>query len=78
MGITWEPIGYTDGGYYFSGHYDGKNHSISNATSTGKVDEDGQATVGIFGCIIEGSVSNLHVKNVDFFANGEGGYSLAG
>ena len=78
MGITWEPIGYTDGGYYFSGHYDGKNHSISNATSTGKVDEDGQATVGIFGCIIEGSVSNLHVKNVDFFENGEGGYSLAG
>lgn len=78
MGITWEPIGYTGGGYYFSGHYDGKNHSISNATSTGKVDEDGQATVGIFGCIIEGSVSNLHVKNVDFFANGEGGYSLAG
>lgn len=78
MGITWEPIGYTDGGYYFSGHYDGKNHSISNATSTGKVDEDGQATVGIFGCIIEGSVSNLHVKNAKFSANGEGGYSLAG
>ena len=78
MGITWEPIGYTDGGYYFSGHYDGKNHSISNATSTGKVDEDGQATVGIFGCIIEGSVSNLHVKNAKFSANGESGYSLAG
>lgn len=78
MGITWEPIGYTDGGYYFSGHYDGKNHSISNATSTGKVDEDGQATVGIFGCIIEGSVSNLHVKNANFSVNGEGGYSLAG
>lgn len=78
MGITWEPIGYTDGGYYFSGHYDGKNHSISNATSTGKVDVDGQATVGIFGCIIEGSVSNLHVKNANFSVNGEGGYSLAG
>ena len=76
MGITWEPIGYT--GYYFSGHYDGKNHSISNATSTGKVDVDGQATVGIFGCIIEGSVSNLHVKNANFSVNGEGGYSLAG
>lgn len=78
MGITWEPIGYTDGGYYFSGHYDGKNHSISNATSTGKVDVDGQATVGIFGCIIEGSVPNLHVKNANFSVNGEGGYSLAG
>ena len=78
MGITWEPIGYTDGDYYFSGHYDGKNHSISNATSTGKVDEDGQATVGIFGCIKEGSVSNLHVKNANFSANGKGGYSLAG
>lgn len=78
MGITWEPIGYTDGGCYFSGHYDGKNHSISNVTSTGKVDVDGQATVGIFGCIIEGSVSNLHVKNANFSVNGEGGYSLAG
>ena len=78
MGITWEPIGYTDGGYYFSGHYDGKNHSISNVTSTGKVDVDGQATVGIFGCIIEGSVSNLHVRNANFSVNGEGGYSLAG
>ena len=23
-GVNWEPIGYTDGGYYFSGNYDGK------------------------------------------------------
>ncbi len=70
-GVNWEPIGYTDEeGYYFSGNYDGKNHYISNITSTGKTDDNGQTTVGIFGCLIEGSVSNLHVKNADFSATG--------
>ena len=83
-GVNWEPIGYTNGdedspGYYFSGNYDGKNHYISNITSTGKADVSGQTTVGIFGCLIEGSVSNLHVKNADFSATGYGwGYATAG
>ena len=83
-GVNWEPIGYTEGddalpGYYFSGNYDGKNHYISNITSTGKADVSGQTTVGIFGCLIEGSVSNLHVKNADFSATGYGwGYATAG
>ena len=75
---TWEPIGYTDSDYYFSGNYNGGNHVISNAVSVGKEDEDGQATVGIFGCLLEGSVSNLHVRNANFTATGNNAYGHAG
>lgn len=75
---TWEPIGYTDSGYYFSGNYNGDNHVISNAVSAGKEDEDGQTTVGIFGCLKQGSVSNLHVRNANFIATGQNAYGHAG
>ena len=76
--VVWEPIGYTDSDYYFSGHYDGGDYVISNAVSTGKLDEDGQATAGIFGCVVDGSVSNLHVRNADFTASGDESYGPAG
>ena len=76
--VDWEPIGYTDSDYYFSGHYDGGDYIISNAVSTGKLDEDGQATAGIFGCVMDGSVSNLHVRNADFTASGDESYGPAG
>lgn len=76
--VVWEPIGYTDSDYYFSGHYDGGDYIISNAVSTGKLDEDGQATAGIFGCVADGSVSNLHVRNADFTASGDENYGPAG
>ena len=76
--VAWEPIGYTDSDYYFSGHYDGGDYIISNAVSTGKLDEDGQATAGIFGCVVDGSVSNLHVRNADFTASGDESYGPAG
>ena len=76
--VVWEPIGYTDSDYYFSGHYDGGDYIISNAVSTGKLDEDGQATAGIFGCVMDGSVSNLHVRNADFTASGDESYGPAG
>ena len=76
--VVWEPIGYTDSDYYFSGHYDGGDYIISNAVSTGKLDEDGQATAGIFGCVMDGSVSNLHVRNADFTASGDENYGPAG
>lgn len=45
---NWDPIGYS-GGCYFAGHYDGGGYTISNATSTGKNDDEGYATAGIFG-----------------------------
>ena len=77
-GKSWEPIGYTDSGYYFSGNYNGDNHVISNAVSAGKEDEDGQTTVGIFGCLKQGSVSNLHVRNANFVATGQNAYGHAG
>ena len=77
-GVTWEPIGYSGGGYYFAGNYDGDGHTISNATSTGKNDADGFATAGIFGWVAFGSVENLHVKNANFVATGQNNYSYVG
>ena len=76
-GVTWEPIGYSEG-YYFAGNYDGGGHSITNAVSTGKVDPEGFATAGIFGWVAFGSVENLHVKNANFVATGQNNYSYVG
>lgn len=76
-GVAWEPIGYS-GSYYFAGNYDGDGHTISNATSTGKKDDKGHATAGIFGWVAFGSVENLHVKNANFVATGQNEYSYVG
>ena len=74
---NWAPIGYS-GGCYFAGHYDGDGHTISNAKSTGKNDDEGFATAGFFGWLAFGSVKNLTVKNADFFAEGNKNMSYAG
>ncbi len=74
---SWDPIGYSDG-CYFAGHYDGDGHTISNAKSTGKNDDEGFATAGIFGWVEFGSVENLHVENANFVATGQGNYSFVG
>ena len=76
-GVLWEPIGYS-GSYYFAGNYDGDGHTISNATSTGKKDDNGHATAGIFGWVAFGSVENLYVKNANFVATGQNEYSYVG
>lgn len=76
-GVAWEPIGYS-GSYYFAGNYDGDGHTISNATSTGKKDDKGHATAGIFGWVAFGSVENLHVKNANFVVTGQNEYSYVG
>lgn len=76
---SWDPIGYSgDYGFYFAGNYDGGGYTISNAKSTGKNDEDGFATAGIFGWVEFGSVENLHVENANFVATGQGNYSFVG
>ena len=76
---NWDPIGYSGGqDLYFAGHYDGDDHTISNAKSTGKNDDEGFATAGIFGWLAFGSVKNLTVKNADFFAEGNKNMSYAG
>lgn len=62
----------------FAGNYDGDGHTISNATSTGKKDDKGHATAGIFGWVAFGSVENLHVKNANFVATGQNEYSYVG
>ena len=76
-GVTWEPIGYSEK-RCFSGNYDGGGHIIANAVSTGKNDDDGFATAGIFGWVYFGSVKNLHVKNANFVATGQNRYSYVG
>ena len=75
---NWDPIGYSGSGLYFAGNYDGDGHTISKAKSTGKNDDDGFATAGIFGWVAFGSVKNLHVKNANFLAIGQNNYSYVG
>ena len=81
---SWDPIGYSLGeSRYFAGQYDGGGHTISNATSTGKNDDEGYATAGIFGWVLLGLVENLRVDHANFTATGVnnggwGGYSYAG
>ena len=75
--VNWDPIGYS-GSFYFAGNYDGDGHTISNAKSTGKNDDKGFATAGIFGWVAFGSVKNLHVKNANFLATGQNNYSYVG
>lgn len=78
-GVDWEPIGYSDNDdIYFCGNYDGDNHTISNITSSGKMDSQGQTTAGIFGFVAEGSISNLHVRSAKLLAAGDDNYGHAG
>lgn len=78
-GVDWEPIGYSDNDdIYFCGNYDGDNHTISNITSSGKMDSQGQTTAGIFGFVAEGSISNLHVRSAKLSAAGDDNYGHAG
>lgn len=78
QGAAWDPIGYSDESkFYFSGHYDGGNHVIRNAISSGLTD-NGYTFAGIFGFVWNGSVSNLHIENVTFSAAGDGHYAFAG
>lgn len=78
QGAAWDPIGYSDNaGACFSGHYDGDNHVICNAISSGLTD-NGYTFAGIFGFVWNGSVSNLHIENVTFSAAGNGNYAFAG
>ena len=74
---NWDPIGYS-GSCYFAGHYDGGGYTISNAKSTGKNDDEGFATAGIFGWVFFGSVENLTVDKADFQATGQDEYSFVG
>ena len=78
QGAAWDPIGYSDNaGACFSGHYDGGNHVIRNAVSSG-ITDNGYTSAGIFGFVWNGSVSNLHIENVTFSAAGDGDYAFAG
>lgn len=78
QGAAWNPIGYSDEShFYFSGHYDGGNHVIRNAVSSG-ITDNGYALAGIFGSVYFGSISNLHIENVEFSAEGNNAQAFAG
>lgn len=78
QGVEWDPIGYSDeSGFYFSGHYDGGNHVIRNAVSSG-ITDNGYTLAGIFGSVYFGSISNLHIENVEFSAEGNNKQAFAG
>lgn len=74
---SWDPIGYS-GGYYFAGNYDGGGYTISGMTSTGKNDDNGFATAGLFGWVAFGSVTDVHIEDANLKATGKGNYSYAG
>lgn len=78
QGAAWDPIGYSDeSGFYFSGHYDGGNHVIRNAVSSG-ITDNGYTLAGIFGSVCVGSISNLHIEKVEFSAVGDNDQASAG
>lgn len=78
QGAAWDPIGYSDeSGFYFSGHYDGGNHVIRNAVSSG-ITDNGYTLAGIFGSVYFGSISNLHIEKVEFSAVGGNDQAFAG
>lgn len=78
QGAAWDPIGYSDEShFYFSGHYDGGNHVIRNAVSSG-ITDNGYTLAGIFGSVYFGSISNLHIENVEFSAEGNNNQAFAG
>lgn len=78
QGAAWDPIGYSDESkFYFSGHYDGGNHVIRNAVSSG-ITDNGYTLAGIFGSVCVGSISNLHIENVEFSAEGNNKQAFAG
>lgn len=78
QGANWDPIGYSSSySYYFSGNYDGGNHTIRNAVSTGRRDDDGASNAGIFGCVLFGSIRNLHIENVQFSATSSGNFAYS-
>ena len=47
-------------------------------TSTGKNDDDGFATAGLFGWAAFGSVTDVHIENANLKATGKENYSYAG
>ncbi len=64
--IDWIPIGHIYPDYlYFYGHFDGDGHIISNLKVTGTFDN-----TGLFGGLTSGSVTNLHLENVNCVVSG--------
>ncbi len=71
----WAPIGQIKANY-FSGHFDGDGHTISNL-KVKTIDDANALYGGVFGRIFDGSVKNLNVDGVDIISAKYGG-AIAG
>jgi hypothetical protein len=68
-GDGFEPIG-TDENSYFSGSFDGENHTIDGVT----IDREGDDRIGLFGTIDGGAlIENVHLESVDVTGNSKVG-----
>lgn len=72
QGVNWVPIS------YFSGVFDGNNHTISNLSIV-KTYEDTGANVGLFNTTSGAIIKNLHMTNINFVittrSSGTGSYT---
>ena len=71
----WAPIGQLKANY-FSGHFDGDGHTISNL-NVKTIDDSNAMYGGVFGRILDGSVKNLNVDNATIVSLKYGG-AIAG
>ncbi len=74
-GKLWSPIGQIKANY-FSGHFDGDGHTISNL-NVKTIDDSNALYGGVFGRILDGSVKNLNVDNATILSAKYGG-AIAG
>lgn len=79
--VEWGGIGYNLNNY-FSGIFDGCNHTIRNLAASGKVNSftiinSPRYTIGLFGVCIGAEIKNLVIENTKFSLSNESGYQNA-
>lgn len=77
--VGWGGIGYNLNNY-FSGTFDGRNHTIRNLSASGSVNSFSilnapRHTIGLFGVCNGATIKNLFLDNVSFSITNESGYS---
>ena len=68
---SYSPIGYQgDNDHsYFCGTYDGQGHTVSGITVTRTGNTSTDKNIGLFGCIVSGTVQNVVLANSTFTGN---------
>ncbi len=73
-GINWEPIGTYE--KPFRGNFDGKGHTVSNMTIEKQdvaLKSTDVYTVGLFGFVFDGKISNVKLTDIDISLKNSGG-----